>query len=148
MLDEILNYLEINLTLGTAGQPAAGQFADIQKAGYEVVINLLPISSPKALPDEPAMVAQLGMQYISIPVIWDAPTASDLELFFEAMARHSGRKIFVHCAMNMRVSAFVFLYRVLVEGIPPQEAEMDMLMIWEPNPTWQQFIDQALASRR
>jgi hypothetical protein len=38
------------------------------------------------------------------------------------------------------------LYRVSRQGVPVQEADAMMRQIWEPNPTWQAFIDQHLAS--
>ena len=146
MLQEIINFVAINANLGTAGQPTHEQLTAVKEAGYEVVINLLPSSSPNALADEPAVVSSLGMEYIHIPVIWDQPTLSDLEQFFQVMQQNQNRKVFVHCAMNMRVSAFVFLYRVKTQGTAPEEARATMLKIWEPNPTWQSFIENCLRS--
>lgn len=143
-LEDIINYVDISPNLGTAGQPTRDQFAAIQQAGFEVVINLLPSSSPKAIADEEALVNSLGIDYITIPVVWTEPTAADLDRFFEAMQQNQGRKVFVHCAMNMRVSAFVFLYRVLVEGAAVEDAKWAMLELWEPDPVWQAFIDQSL----
>lgn len=148
MLKDIINYVEVDLRserrLGTAGQPDRDQFAEVKQAGYELVINLLPASSPDAFPEEPELVAGLGMGYVPIPVIWQQPTSADLAHFFQAMRASSGQNVFVHCAMNMRVSAFVFLYRVLVEGVPVETAKETMELIWEPNPVWQAFIDEEL----
>jgi protein tyrosine phosphatase (PTP) superfamily phosphohydrolase (DUF442 family) len=144
MLADIINYLEIDPRLGTAGQPDPDEFGDIQAAGYELVINLLPASSPDAIPEEPALVAGLGMEYLSIPVIWQQPTHENLSKFFADLHANRGRKVFVHCAMNMRVSAFVFLYRALVEGVPVATARETMQKIWEPNPVWQAFIEAEL----
>jgi protein tyrosine phosphatase (PTP) superfamily phosphohydrolase (DUF442 family) len=144
MLNDILNFLEISPNLGTSGQPTAAQFPAIQAAGYALVINLLPASSTSALPGEAGLVASLGMDYIAIPVIWDAPTSADLQQFFAALGANKGRKIYVHCAMNMRVSAFVFLYRVLVQKEDPETVKWSMYTIWEPNETWQTFIDAEL----
>jgi hypothetical protein len=45
----------------------------------------------------------------------------------------------------MRVSAFMFLYRVLRQDVPLEEARATMNQLWEPNATWQKFIDAALA---
>ena len=56
-----------------------------------------------------------------------------------------GKKRFVHCIANMRLSAFVMLYRVLRPGVPLDEARATMAQIWEPNPIWHQFIQEALA---
>ena len=52
------------------------------------------------------------MEYVHIPVVWSL-THKDLTRFFAALEEHRGRKVFVHCLLNMRVTAFVFLYRVL-----------------------------------
>jgi protein tyrosine phosphatase (PTP) superfamily phosphohydrolase (DUF442 family) len=140
----ITNFLQINPNLGTAGQPTREQFAGIKAAGYEIVINLVPPISTEALLDECEIVCTLGMQYMHIPVIWERPTAQDLERFLAAMRKYHDRKVFVHCVLNMRVSAFVFLYQVLVQGVPVETARMTMSKIWEPNPTWQRFINQQL----
>ena len=147
MIHEIINFLQINPNLGTAGQPRRDQFTEIKAAGYEVVINLSLITSTDAILDEQALVTELGMDYIHIPVVWEEPSARDLERFFEAMTQNQARKLFVHCALNMRVSAFIFLYRVLHLGVPVEIARQAMLQIWEPNHTWQTFIEDRLNLR-
>jgi protein tyrosine phosphatase (PTP) superfamily phosphohydrolase (DUF442 family) len=144
-MQEILNYLPISDTLGTAGQPTPGQFAAIRAAGYQLVVNLAMPGSTDFLPDEGELVAAQGMAYIHIPVVWQSPAPEDLARFFAVLDRNRGRKVLVHCALNMRVSCFVFLYRVLRLGAPRETARRDVLAIWEPNATWQRFIDAALA---
>ena len=143
-LHKIRNYLRISGTLATAGQPAPEQLAAIRNAGYQVVINLAMPTSAGALPNEAQLVAALGMDYVHIPVAWESPTAADLEHFFAAMASYQGRQVFVHCAMNMRVSAFVLLYRVIRQGVPLETAREALSRIWEPDSTWQRFIDDSL----
>ncbi|MBN1139339.1 MAG: hypothetical protein JXM73_22370 [Anaerolineae bacterium] len=144
-LQEISSYLRICDTLATAGQPAPEQFAAIRDAGYQVVINLAMPTSTNALPNEAEIVAGLDMDYVHIPVAWENPTPVDLECFFAAMNRYRGHKVFVHCAMNMRVSAFVLLYRVIRQGAPLETAKEALSRIWEPDATWQRFIDNSLA---
>jgi hypothetical protein len=73
------------------------------------------------------------------------PDAADLARFFAAMDATQDKKRFVHCIANMRVSAFVMLYRVLRQGVPLDEAWATMARIWEPNPIWHTFIREALA---
>ena len=143
-LEDIVNYLPISDTVGTAGQPVAEQFAAIKLAGYEVVVNLAMPNSSNAVPNEDAIVAGLGMHYVHIPVVWEHPTPQDLAQFFDVMARCRGRKVFVHCALNMRVSVFMLLYRVIWQGVPLEAARKDMIQIWEPNPVWQRFMEQSL----
>ena len=51
------------------------------------------------------------------------------------------KTILIHCAYNWRVSCFVYLYRVLENNITDEWAKNDMLKVWEPDKTWQSFID-------
>ena len=141
----IYNMLSLADNLGTSGQPTSAQLAAIKEAGYEVVINLATGTTPRDLPNEAEMVAAQGMEYIDIPVLWDSPTEADLARFFEVMDATKDKKRFVHCIANMRVSAFMFLYRVLRQGMPLEEARATMRQIWEPNAIWHKFIDAALA---
>jgi protein tyrosine phosphatase (PTP) superfamily phosphohydrolase (DUF442 family) len=145
-LSDIYNFQSVSETLGTAGQPTAAQFDAVKDAGYEVVINLAMGNAPRDLPNEPQLLADHGIDYVHIPVVFDEPTDDNLNQFFDAMEANQDKKCFVHCIANARVSAFVMLYRVSRQGVPVQEADAMMRQIWEPNPTWQAFIDQHLAS--
>lgn len=142
---EICNYLSISDTIGTAGQPTPQQFVAIKKAGYEVVINLAMPNSTNALANERELVTQQGMDYIHIPVVWEDPTLEDLERFFAAMDRQRDRKVFVHCALNWRVSSFILLYRVIRQHVALEAAQATQSQIWEPDAVWQGFIQRALA---
>lgn len=143
-LHAIFRFLPLGPRIGTAGQPAAEQFALLKEAGYGGVINLALPTSTNALPNEAQIVEDLGMRYVHIPVQFEAPTLEDLRRFFEAMDRLEPQKVFVHCALNLRVSAFMFLYRVLKLGTPIADAELALHRIWTPDPVWQDFIDRAL----
>ena len=143
-LENIVNYLQVSDSVGTAGQPKSEQFADIKDAGYEVIVNLATATSSSALPNERDLVTAQGMTYVHIPVVWESPTTQDLEQFFEVMGQNQDKKVFVHCAMNMRVSSFVFLYRVKRQSVPVEAARQALLKIWEPNEVWRRFIDDAL----
>ena len=140
----IRQFRGISERLATAGQPTAGQFALIREAGYEVVINLAVTTSDDALANEGSLVAGLGMSYVHIPVDFAQPTESDFEVFAGVLDAFRGRRVFIHCAMNMRVSAFVFLYRVLRGEATQTEALRDLKAIWEPDGTWARFIEDRL----
>ncbi|MDE0855932.1 MAG: NUDIX domain-containing protein, partial [Nevskia sp.] len=131
--------------LATAGQPTAGQMRVIRGSGYQTVINLLPADSGSALADEAAVVEEQGLRYHYLPVSWEAPGADDFARFCELMQAEAGRRVLVHCAANKRVSAFVFLYRVLRLGVARDVAERDLLAVWQPDPVWSRFIDERLA---
>ncbi len=145
-LQAIHNFLPLGDRFGTGGQPTADQFKLLEAHGYKTVINLALPSSTNALPDEPEIVRGLGLRFEHIPVQFDAPTDQDLKRFFGLLDELGEEKVFVHCAMNMRVSAFMFLYRVLKLGVPVSEAEMVLHRIWTPDSVWQEFIDRTLRS--
>ena len=140
----IINFLRINESLGTAGQPQAAHFPVLAKAGYNTVINLAMPSSPNYLDDEMQLCAQNGLRYMPLPVEWKNPTEKNLLDFFALMEAQSSHKIFVHCAMNKRVSSFVFLYRVIKLGENLEVASQDLHQIWMPDETWNRFQTEML----
>jgi len=73
---------------------------------------------------------------------------ADLELFFDVMEANADRRIFVHCFANMRASAFVYLYRTLVEGMPEDQALATMSEVWDPweLEQWGGLIERAQAA--
>ena len=139
----IQNFLPMGPRFGSSGQPTPEQFTLVAQEGFKTVVNLALATSPGAVPDERALVEGLGMAYVHIPVAFDGPQLSDLQQFFAAVEQAPG-KVFVHCIANKRVSAFLFLYRVLKLGHPIHDAEMALHRIWQPDETWQAFIDRAL----
>ena len=141
---QIYNFLKLSDTVATAGQPTAAQINAIHNAGYRVVINLALPNSANAFPNEQALVEAQGMTYVHIPVVWEEPTLADVQQFFSVMQAHTGQPVFVHCAKNMRVSAFMYLYRRLCEGIDEAVARQALHTIWVPNDRWQAFIEQVI----
>ena len=143
-LSEITNFIAIDERLATAGQPTVAQLVDIGEAGYDVVINLATSNSENAIADESVQVSQQGMQYVHLPVIWDNPQKEDFEIFAEVLKAHSDSKVFAHCVVNMRVSAFTFLYRIVYQKVDPAEAKATMQQIWDPHGVWEQLVDEIL----
>ncbi len=140
----ISNYLRIDDRLATAGQPNPFQFGLIKAAGYEVVINLALSTSTDALQDELAVAKSAWLEYIHIPVVWEKPTLMDFELFAQVMKRRQTKKCFIHCAKNMRVSVFIYLWRRLYEQVPHEMAQTAIDAIWTPNEIWQTFLESVL----
>jgi len=93
-------------------------------------------------------VQSLGLSYQQIAVDWGNPTAENFERFVELMQSYGNDKVYVHCEMNMRASAFVYLYRVTQLEADLEEAKKDMLAIWTPQGTWQTFIDDVLKTHQ
>lgn len=143
-IEDIYNFLKISDSIATAGQPTAEQFLSINESGYQAVVNLALQESLNALPDEQAIVEAQGMQYFHIPVIWENPTLEDIKRFFSVMETNVDKNVFVHCAANMRVSAFMYLYRLIYEHISEEDAKKNLYQIWVPNENWQKFIAQII----
>ncbi|MEO0842702.1 MAG: protein tyrosine phosphatase family protein [Cyanobacteria bacterium J06643_5] len=139
-MENIYNYSKISDKIATSGQPSVEQFSYIKEAGYQIVVNLALKDSSNALRNEKEIVESQGMQYIHIPVIWENPTEDKLQEFIQVMKNNLDKKVFVHCAANKRVSAFMYLYRRSQEGIDKEIAKKDLHQIWVPNEIWQQFI--------
>jgi protein tyrosine phosphatase (PTP) superfamily phosphohydrolase (DUF442 family) len=144
-ITEIYKYHSVGDKLSTSGQPSEAQFAFVAHDGFGVVINLALHTDPRySLQNEPGLVQALGMSYIHIPVAFEAPQETDLLAFFDAMEKRQEEKIFLHCAANMRVSAFLGLYKAIKRNEPKEQAFSLMKTIWEPNPVWASFISSML----
>jgi len=141
----VYQYRQAAPDLATSGQPREEQLSLIAASGYEVVMNLALHDDPRySLPDEAASVRRLGLEYVHIPVPFDSPNQEGLAKFFEAMDARRGKRIWLHCAANLRVTAFLGLYRQLREGWPNEQAFALMSDVWKPNPVWEAFIQRQL----
>jgi len=146
-LETIRNFQVVSDQLASAGQIGYDQISLIREEGYEVVINLAPADEERN-GREGFLVAREGLTYVQIPVDWNQPRLSDVEMFFDVMQANQDRKVFVHCFANMRASAFVYMYRTLVEGVPEAEARGTMNEVWDPSEQqqWADLIERVQAA--
>ncbi len=142
-LQTIRHYYRYDATLASAGQPEASQLALLPGA-FDCVINLAQSDSPHALTDEAGTLEALGLPYIHLPVDFKKPLARDIKRFLAMMREHTEQRLFVHCAYNWRASSFVFLHRVINADCDQQQAKADLYAIWQPDATWQAFIETTL----
>ena len=145
-LEGISQYQKLSESIASAGQPTQAQLSDIARAGFEVIINLGLENANYSLKNEALLVESLGLTYEHMPVTWEHPTKEDLRRFFDIMEKNEGKRIFIHCAANKRVSVFMALYRILQEGWSQKGALDAMSKVWTPNKTWQSFIDNVLST--
>lgn len=144
-LDGLNNYLEYSDRFSSSGQPTSGQLELLRDAGFERVVYIAFTDHENALPNEDRLVRALGMDYLQVPVDWAAPAPGDFYLVAGALQAAPEKRTLLHCQVNYRASAFAFLYRVIHEGVPLEEARRDMERIWQPNETWQRYMDTLLA---
>ena len=140
-----VNYVAATERLHTAGQPDAAMLATLGERGFGLVVNLAPPQNQGAVPDEGKLIAEDGPTYVNIPVNWQKPTYDDFALFSAVMDGARDRKVLVHCQLNMRASAFTFLYRVVNEHVPPDEAFKALSAVWVPRDQWADFVKLVLA---
>ena len=143
-LETVRNFQTVSDRLSSAGQIGYEQIPLLAEEGFEVVVNLA-IADEERNGREGFLVAQSGLTYVHIPVEWESPDLSDLAMFFDVMQANEDRKVFVHCFANMRASAFVYLYRTLVQGVPEAEARGTMNEVWNPDELeqWADLIKRA-----
>lgn len=144
-IEDVFNYLQISNTLSTSGQPTKKQFHAIRDAGFNTVINLLPRNTENSLKNEEILLSELGIRYIHIPIGY-TPKEEDFNQFVKSMQAIADEKVWIHCAANARVSAFLYRYRCSVLGEDESTAEHDLRKIWSPFGVWKKFIYRGRAT--
>jgi protein tyrosine phosphatase (PTP) superfamily phosphohydrolase (DUF442 family) len=139
---DIYNYIQVNETLSTGGQPTEHQIRSAATEGFTTVINLATFQPDESLEDEAGLVRSLGMAYYAIPVVWSSPQNTDFTAFEQVMQQLPAGKTLLHCAANFRVTAFYSLYALKHLGWSPAQAEAFRAHIWEGSqiPAWEQLI--------
>ena len=133
-LSTLPNYHKYSESLHSSGQPMRGQFADIRNEGVDVIVNLLPSNPAEgAIAGEKRVVEAAGMQYFHLPVSWKRPSIDHLKQFFSIMEGIQGRRVLVHCWVNARASAFVYLFRTLRQSEPEAQEQQVLRAIWANN---------------
>ncbi|GAB7080720.1 protein tyrosine phosphatase family protein [Megalodesulfovibrio paquesii] len=130
-----------------AAHPDEAQLTACARAGIRTVVNLSLHGQSYSLPDEAGHLAAQGVQYVHIPVIWDAPTQADLTRFYEVMDSLTDpaapQATLVHCVKNMRATAFLALYAV-ARGGDRDRWRWWIRETWEPDdyPAWAALLHE------
>lgn len=143
-MEEILNYIEINELISTSGQPSVEEFEIIANNDFEVVINLALHNASNAIENEDKIVTSLKMAYFHIPVDFENPKPSDVRLFLNTMQALGANKVWVHCALNYRVSAFMYIYHKYVLKTAFEDIDISLFEEWSPDTNWQEIIKISL----
>ncbi len=138
------NVVPISGALVTSGQPTAESLASLGQLGFEAVIYLAPSTVPDAVADEPALLARQGIEFVHVPIVFKTPTEADVVAVASALKRLKGKKVLVHCQVNMRASSMVFLYRVIQGREDPSRAYSAVSQVWSPEGAWLKLIQEQL----
>lgn len=142
------NVVEISPRLVTSGQPSAAALGQLKALGFDAVIYLAPPTVGDAVRDEQLIVTRQGLAFVNIPIRFDNPTEADFDTFAAVLGALGARKVLVHCQVNMRASAMVFLYRSVVLKEPPQQAQEAMAKVWAPHGPWRELLQGQLRKHR
>jgi uncharacterized protein (TIGR01244 family) len=105
---QLMNRAEPLPGITSSGQPDEAALTELAEEGYKVVIDLRGASENRGL-DEAAVVEDLGMKYVSLPISGaDAVNYENAEALAAILAEADG-PVLVHCASGNRVGAMLSL---------------------------------------
>jgi len=110
----------ISAGLYRGGQPERNGFEYLQKNGFKTIVNL------RTENDEEAIVKELGMNYVHIPVsikMWSKIPDAAIEQYFKIVNDPANYPIFFHCRRGAdRTGAMAAFYRMSMQGWEPKKA--------------------------
>lgn len=92
--------------VSAAGQPDEAALQVFAESGYAAVIDLRTESEDRGF-DEAAVVADLGMDYVSLPIAGSAAINTENAMKLEALIASYDGPVLVHCASSNRVGALL-----------------------------------------
>jgi protein tyrosine phosphatase (PTP) superfamily phosphohydrolase (DUF442 family) len=122
----VANACQILPNVITGGQPNAAQLRALKEAGGAIVLDVRDPMEPR-LVDEAALVRQLGMEYVNIPVRAGSLNDSTLEQILAVLRGAGDRTVFFHCGSGNRVGGALIPYFILDQEMEEEDA-MDQAM--------------------
>ena len=104
----------------SAGQPDAAALAVFADAGYATVIDMRGEGEDRGF-DEAAVVEELGLHYVTLPIENDGAISFDNARKLDALLQEYPGPVLVHCASGNRVGALLAL-RASLEGADDERA--------------------------
>lgn len=120
-ISSVANACQILPNVVTGGQPGADQLKALKEAGGEIVLDLRDPMEPRPV-DEAALVRELGMEYINVPVRAGSLDDTTLERILAVLRAAGDRTVFFHCGSGSRVGGALIPYFILDQGMEEQDA--------------------------
>jgi protein tyrosine phosphatase (PTP) superfamily phosphohydrolase (DUF442 family) len=117
----VANACQLFPTVITGGQPNAAQLRALKDAGGGIVLDLRDPMEPRPV-DESAMVRELGMEYVNVPVRAGALDDPTVERILGVLRGAGDRTVFIHCGSGNRVAGALIPYFILDQDMEEQEA--------------------------
>jgi protein tyrosine phosphatase (PTP) superfamily phosphohydrolase (DUF442 family) len=117
----VANACQILPNIVSGGQPTIEQLQALKAAGGDIVLDLRDPMEPRPL-DEAAVVRDLGMEYVNVPVRAGALDDAALDRILTVLRRATDRTVFFHCGSGSRVGGALIPYFILDQGMEEQDA--------------------------
>ncbi|MBA3659323.1 MAG: hypothetical protein H0W67_06975 [Gemmatimonadales bacterium] len=114
--------------LVTGGQPSPAHLEALHGAGGAVVLDIRDPMEPRPF-DEPAIVRQLGMEYVNVPVNAGTITDETLERILTVLRGAGDRTVFFHCASGNRVGGALIPHLMLDCGMDEEAAVQEAMRV-------------------
>jgi protein tyrosine phosphatase (PTP) superfamily phosphohydrolase (DUF442 family) len=117
----VANACQILPNVVSGGQPSANQLKALKEAGGDIVLDLRDPMEPRPV-DEAALVRELGMEYINVPVRHGSLDDRTLEHILSVLRGAGDRTVFFHCGSGSRVGGALIPYFIIDQGLEEQDA--------------------------
>ena len=114
-LSGVANACQILPNVITGGQPNALQLRALKEAGGAVVLDVRDPMESRPV-DEAALVQQLGMEYVNMPVRAGSLDDATLDRILAVLRGAGERTVFFHCGSGNRVGGALIPYFMLDQG--------------------------------
>ena len=137
---DIFNFLKINDTVLTAGQPTEENLKELADDGVGYILNLSPTSTKNYLPNEAEIVESLKMKYIHFPIDCSVLYEEQYKVFKSIFSSIEDKKVFIHCGGNVKSLGFYHIYRIKELGDSLVDAKKDIAKIGVHDQKWEEYF--------
>lgn len=124
----VANLCQVLPSLITGGQPTPAHLEALKAAGVTLILDIRDPMEPRSF-DEPALVRQLGMEYVNVPVVAGRQGDAELERITAALRGAGDQPVFFHCASANRVGAALIPYLMIDLGMEEEDAVSEAMRI-------------------
>jgi len=137
-LSGIANAGQATATMITGGQPTAEQLAAFKAAGGALVLDIRDPMEARPF-NEPAKLAELGLEYVNVPVVAGQVNEAVLDRILEVVRKNQERQILFHCASGNRVGGALIPHLMLDLGMEEEDAIAQAMRIGLRSPEMMQW---------
>jgi protein tyrosine phosphatase (PTP) superfamily phosphohydrolase (DUF442 family) len=115
------NACQVLPSLITGGQPSAAQLRALKEAGGDIVLDVRDPMESRPV-DEAAMVRELGMEYVNIPVRAGSLDDSTMDRILGVLRGAGSKTVFFHCGSGNRVGGALLPFFILDQQMDEEDA--------------------------